>query len=150
MNRIILIGNLTKDLEERTTANGKQVVNGSIAVARQFKREGQPETDFFNFVLFGKNAENAVKYLAKGSKVGLVGSVQNRSWDKPDGTKGYTSDVFVDSIEYLNTRKADGAGSGATKAAAPSAAPTAPAEADDLFAEELEGFEPMDDAELPF
>jgi hypothetical protein len=83
MNKVILIGNLSKDVEKRQTQNGNVVANFSIAVSRTFS----DETDFFNITVWGNQAENCAKYLKKGSKVGIVGALQNRSYEANDGTK---------------------------------------------------------------
>ena len=93
MNRVILIGNLTRDPESRVTQSGLAVCNLNIAVNRRV-RQGQegnaPTADFFRVTTFGKTAENCGRFLAKGRKVGIVGSIQNDNFEAADGTKRYS------------------------------------------------------------
>ena len=109
MNKVMLIGNLTKDPEINTTSSGVSVCSFSIAVSRRFANaEGEREADFFNIVVWRQFAETCHKYLKKGSKVGIVGSIQNRSYTAADGTKRYTTDIVADEVEFLSTNRADG------------------------------------------
>lgn len=101
MNKVILIGNLSKDVEKRETNNGKAVANFSIAVAK-FGGEG---ADFFNVVVWGNQAENCAKYLKKGSKVGIVGSLQNRSYEATDGTKRTITEIVSEQVEFLSPKQ---------------------------------------------
>lgn len=106
MNSINLIGNLTRDPESRTTQSGKQVVTMNIAVNRKFKREGQPEADFFRVIVFDKIAENCMNYLAKGRKIAVTGHVQTGSYEDNNGIKRNTFDVLSSDIQFL-TPKSD-------------------------------------------
>jgi single-strand DNA-binding protein len=109
MNKVMLIGNLTKDPEINTTSSGVSVCSFSIAVSRRYTNgEGERETDFFNIVVWRQSAENCHKYLKKGSKVGIVGSIQNRSYTAADGTKRYTTDIVAEEVEFLSTNRAEG------------------------------------------
>ena len=100
MNSVILIGRLTKDPEVRYIAgNETAVANLSIAVERPFSKE--KKADFFNIVVFGKPAENCEKYLNKGKLVGIQGRIQNETFDKKDGTKGYKTDIVAERVEFL-------------------------------------------------
>lgn len=101
MNKVMLIGNLSKDVEKRETNNGKAVANFSIAVAK-FGGEG---ADFFNVVVWGNQAENCAKYLKKGSKVGIVGSLQNRSYEATDGTKRTITEIVSEQVEFLSPKQ---------------------------------------------
>lgn len=102
MNKVVLIGRLTKDPELRFAAgSGNAVSRFSVAVTRQFKKE---ETDFINCVAFGKTAETISQYLTKGSQIALTGSIRTGSYDAQDGTKRYTTDVAVDSFEFIGSK----------------------------------------------
>lgn len=108
MNKVILIGNLTKDPEITTTTNGISVVRFTLAISRRFTNaEGEREADFINIVAWRGLAENAHKFLKKGSKAGVVGSMQTRTYDAADGTKRYVTEVVADEIEFLNSRSGD-------------------------------------------
>ena len=105
MNKIFLIGNLTRDPELSTTNSGISVCRISIAVSRRFANaDGSRETDFFNVVAWRAIAENCAKYLKKGSKIAVMGSIQNHSYEGTDGTKRYTTDITAEEIEFLSTK----------------------------------------------
>lgn len=103
MNRVILIGNLTRDPELRTTASGVSVCNFSIAVNRRFRnaQTGQQETDYFNVIAWRQLGELCSRYLAKGRKVAVVGSIQTLSYEAKDGSKRMTWDIVADEVEFL-------------------------------------------------
>ena len=106
MNIITLTGNSTKDIELRYSQSGKAVGNGSIAVRRNFKnQDGEYETDFFNFVTFGKQAEIMAEYIRKGDKFGITGNLQNRVWEKDDGQKRYFTEVMVSGFDFPDKPK---------------------------------------------
>lgn len=110
MNKVFLIGNLTRDPELSTTNSGISVCRISIAVSRRFANaDGSRETDFFNVVAWRTIAENCAKYLKKGSKIAVMGSIQNRSYEGNDGNKHYTTDITAEEIEFLST-KGEGTG----------------------------------------
>lgn len=101
MNKCILRGNLTRDVELRTTQSGKQIARFSIAVRRDVKNEdGNYESDFINCIAFGKIAETIDKYFHKGSGIIVLGHIQTGSYEKEDGTKVFTTDIVVESIEF--------------------------------------------------
>ena len=100
MNKFIGIGNLTKAIEIRYTAQGLGIANFTIAVKRD---NGKDETDFINCVGYGKTAELISKYLDKGSKVLIEGKIQTGSYEK-EGKKVYTTDVVVDKVEFLSKK----------------------------------------------
>lgn len=105
MNQVILIGRMTKDMELRYTAGtGKAVGRFTLAVDREFKKEGQPDADFINCLAFDKKAETIANYVKKGHKLGVIGRIQTGTFDKQDGTKGYSTDVMVDKIEFLQPK----------------------------------------------
>ena len=101
INNVVLTGNITKDIELKQTQSGKSVVNISLAVTRRFNKE---ETDFFELQLWGKVAELAEKYLSKGSKIGVVGAIQQQRWEK-DGKKQSKIIINVDQLEFLDNKK---------------------------------------------
>jgi single-strand DNA-binding protein len=102
MNKVHLIGNLTKDVELKTTQSGKQVCRFSIAVNRRFgNADGEKVTDFLNIVVWGKLAENCDKFLSKGKKVCVVGELQNRSWEDDKGVKHVSTEIVADEVEFL-------------------------------------------------
>ncbi len=104
MNRCILIGNLTKDPELRSTPNGVSVCTFSIGVSRRFQNQnGERETDFFNIVVWRKQGENAAKYLRKGSQVAIAGQIQTRSYDGKDGTKKYITEIIAEEVQFLRS-----------------------------------------------
>jgi len=113
MNRCILIGNLTKDPELRSTPNGVSVCSFSIGVSRRFSNQnGERETDFFNIIVWRKQAENAAKYLRKGSQVAVSGQIQNRSYDDKDGNKRYITEIIAEEVQFLRSSSSDGSGGG--------------------------------------
>jgi len=109
MNKVILIGNLTKDPELSTTTTGISVCKMSIAVNRPFKNsEGENEVDFFNIVVWRNQAENCAKFLRKGLKICVVGNIQNRSYEGQDGQKRYVTEIVAENVEFLSPKGSDG------------------------------------------
>ena len=109
MNRVILIGNLANDPESRTTQSGIAQCSFRLAVQRRFKgANGERETDFLPVVCWRQTAEFAQRYLAKGRKVAVEGSIQTRSYDAQDGSKRYVTEIIADSVEAVGGRE-DGA-----------------------------------------
>ena len=107
MNKVILVGNLTKDPELSETPNGIAVCRFAIAVSRDFANaDGTRETDFFNITVWRQLAENCSKYLKKGSKVAVVGQLQNRSYEDKDGNKRSVTDIVASEIEFLTPKNA--------------------------------------------
>lgn len=132
MNKCILIGNLTKDPELTTTSNGIAVCRFTIAVSRRYSNaDGERETDFLNIVVWRSLGENCHKFLKKGSKVGVIGNIQNRSYDATDGSKRYITEIVAEEVEFLSTKSSDEV---ATKAPA----------------EDVAKLQPIDDDGLPF
>ena len=106
MNRVEIIGNLVRDVELNKTSSGVSVAKVSVAVDRRYKdEEGNKITDFFNVVVWRGLAENIAKYCSKGSKVFIAGELQNRSWEKEDGTKAYITEIVASECEFLDTKK---------------------------------------------
>jgi single-strand DNA-binding protein len=106
MNKVMLIGNLTKEPEVRATSTGLKTVSFSMAINDGKDKNGQDQVQYFNLTAFDKQADVIEKYVKKGHKIMVVGRLKNRSWDKPDGTKGYATDITVSELELL-TSKAD-------------------------------------------
>lgn len=106
MNKIILIGNLTRNLELKYTSTNKAVLDTNIAVQRQYSNQnGERETDFINIQVWGKQAENLDKYCGKGSKIAVEGELRVDTYEKNDGSKGYKTYVLVSNVEFLDTKK---------------------------------------------
>ena len=108
MNKVILMGRLTRDPEVRYSGgdNATAVARYSLAVDRRFKRENEPSADFINCVGFGKTAEFAEKYFRKGMRICVVGRIQTGSYTNRDGQKVYTTDVVVEEQEFAESKGA--------------------------------------------
>ena len=105
MNKVFLVGRLTRDPELRYTANNLATMRTAIAVDRQFVREGEERgADFINLVAFGNRAETMKKYLVKGSQIAVDGRIQTGSYDGQDGKKVYTTDVIVENFQFLDSK----------------------------------------------
>ncbi|MDD4351027.1 MAG: single-stranded DNA-binding protein [Clostridia bacterium] len=108
MNKVFLIGNLTRDPELATTNSGISVCKMSIAVSRRFtSSDGTRETDFFNITAWRAVADNCSKFLKKGSKIAVCGSLQTRNYEQ-DGVKKYITDIVADEVEFLSTKSDSG------------------------------------------
>ncbi len=109
LNRVVLVGRLTKDPDLRYTASGVAVANFTIAVNRPFSnQQGEREADFINCVIWRKPAENLANYMGKGSLVGVDGRIQTRSYDNQDGKRVYVTEVVADSVQFLESRNSKG------------------------------------------
>jgi len=138
MNKVILMGRLTKDPDLRyTSANNTAVCSFSIAVDRKFSRQGEErQTDFFNIVAWNKLGEFCSKYFQKGRQVAIVGRIQNRSWEDTEGKKHYVTEIIADEAFFADSKRSD-EGYSKPSGAAESGNP--------------DGFFPLDDSdELPF
>ncbi len=143
MNKVILVGNLTRDPELITTNNGISLCRFSLAVQRRFASgDGEREADFINIVVWRGQADNCYKYLKKGSKAGVVGSIQTRSYDGTDGTKKYSTEVVAEEVEFLSSK---GAANGDDEYEAPASGSKTSGKND-----VVNKFEPIDDDNLPF
>ena len=111
MNKIILMGRLTRDPEMRS-AGSTTVCRYTLAVDRRFRREGEPEADFFNCTAFGKSAEFAEKYFRQGTKILISGRIQSDNYTNKDGQKVYSWQVIVDDQEFAESKNASGAPAG--------------------------------------
>ena len=108
MNKVILMGRLTKDPDVHIN-NDKTVVRFSIAVDRRYKTEGGQAADFPSVVAFGKTAEFISKYFHKGMKIALEGRIQTGDYTDKDGVKHYTTDVIAEAVEFAESKKTDDA-----------------------------------------
>lgn len=105
MNKVILVGNLVRDPELSKTNNGTAVCNFSIAVNRDYTNaDGEKDADFFNITVWRGRAETCGKYLKKGSKVGVVGSLQNRNYEDKDGIIRHVTDIIAETVEFLSSK----------------------------------------------
>ena len=106
MNKVILMGRLTRDPDIRYTEgdNSLAIARYSLAVDRRFKKEGEATADFINCVAFGKSAEFAEKYLKKGIKIAVIGRIQTGSYTNKEGQKVYTTDVVVEEQEFAESK----------------------------------------------
>lgn len=105
INRVVLVGRLTKDPELRYTANGIAVATFTLAVNRPFSnQQGNREADFINIVVWRKQAENAANYLKKGSLAGVDGRIQTRSFDNNEGRRIFMTEVVAESVQFLEPR----------------------------------------------
>ena len=163
MNKVILMGRLTRDVEMRQTPSGVSLARFSIAVNRRFAgRDAQQTADFINCVAWRQTGEFIARYFRKGSMIAVVGSLQSRSWDGQDGKRQYSTEVQVDEAYFTGSRAETGAGGSGYQGnqsynqrgfnnPAPQTAPAnnAPDFADDF---DMDGFSDIDGSEddLPF
>ena len=142
MNKAILIGNLATDPETRTTASGVSVCTFRLAVQRRFaNQQGVREADFLNIVAWRQTAELCARYLSKGRKVAVEGSIQTRSYDAQDGSKRYVTEIVADNVEFRGSPQGERQ-QHADDAPPPPPEPTGFSGSD--------GFTDVDDDELPF
>lgn len=128
LNKVMLLGRLTRDPEIRYTANTNVLVcSFSLAVGRNFKKEGQPDADFINIVAWGKTGEFCSKYFTKGQQVAVCGRLQTRNYDDKDGKKVYVTEVVAEEVHFADSKK-DGASTAVPQ----------------------DGFTAVDDTQLPF
>ncbi|MCL2375444.1 MAG: single-stranded DNA-binding protein [Firmicutes bacterium] len=114
MNKVVMIGNLTRDPELSTTPNGIAVCKFAIAVNRNFANQnGEREADFFNIIAWRNLGESCGKFLTKGKKVAVSGSIQNRQYDDKDGNKKFFTEIVADDVEFLSPRDGGAGGMGA-------------------------------------
>lgn len=148
MNKVFLIGRLSKEIELRFTNNAKAVASTTIAVNRKQKEDGTHETDFINLVVWGSPAENLHKYCKKGSQISVVGRLQIRNYEDKDGIKRYITEVVAEEIQFLDTKKEQTTTNVDTKSTEEQRDPFSE------FAEEIQTEEQtsmsFDESELPF
>ena len=145
MNKVVIIGRLTKDPELKfTPGTGTAVATFTLAVDRRFSKDNQKEADFIPVVVWGKQAESTANYMSKGKLMGVSGRIQTRSYDAKDGTKRYVTEVVAEEVQFLEWGGSNGnkaASSGNYDFGAPSGFQEA------SFGEEMT---PVDDGDIPF
>lgn len=105
INRVVLVGRLTKDPEYRTTPSGVSIANFTLAVNRTFTNaQGEREADFINVVVFRKQAENVSNYLFKGNLAGVDGRLQSRSYENSEGKRVFVTEIVADSVQFLEPK----------------------------------------------
>lgn len=140
MNKAILTGRLTKDPQHRTTPNGVSVTTFAVAVNRRYKDEaGKYQADFINCIAWRATADFVSKYFQKGAGIGIVGSIQSRSYEDKNGNRRYVTEVVAEEVEFAGSKKQ-----------AESKEASYDTNSDDLFGDEIAGFEPLEDPQLPF
>lgn len=162
MNKVFLIGRLTRDPELRYTGSNTAVATFSLAVNRNFTNQsGEREADFINIVVWRKQAENVKNYLSQGSQVAIDGRIQTRSYDDQEGKKRYVTEVVADNVEFLGTKGSNSGNMNVTQnqqpaeptpydfASTPSPAPQTTNVENNPFADFGSSIEISDD-ELPF
>ena len=141
-NKVILIGNLTSDLELKQTQNGISVTSFSIAVGRRKVKDQEPQTDFINCVAWRSTAEFICKYFQKGKSILIVGSLQTRTWEDQNGQKRYVTEVVADEAQFVE-KKSESAGMQSPSQSANSS--------NSPYSVQSVGFEEMtSDEDLPF
>jgi single-strand DNA-binding protein len=148
-NQAIIMGNLTRDPELRNTPSGQQVASFAVATNRVWNNasgERQEAADFHEVVAWGKLAELAAQYLAKGRKVMVVGRLQNQTWEK-DGVKRNRTEIVASDISFLDSRGGEGGGDYSAPASRPAAAPSA---SDDVVIEDLDDESKVNLDDIPF
>lgn len=146
MNKVILVGRLTKDPELRATASGVSVCSFTVACDRRFVRQGEErKADFINCIAWRQTGEFISKYFVKGNRIALEGSIQTRSWQDTEGKNRYATEVVVDQCEFAQSKSEGGA----------SVAPAGnsglyPVEAEAPAAGDIDGFMPIEEDDLPF
>ncbi len=105
MNKVVLIGNISTDIQLRYTQSNMAVATFNLALNRPKKQDGTQGADFPNIVVWGKQAENINKYLKKGSKLALEGRIQTRNYDDQNGNKRYVTEVVAENVQFLDSKK---------------------------------------------
>lgn len=132
MNKVILVGRLAKDPELRTTSSGVSVCTFTLAVTRRYADgQGNRQADFIPIVVWRQQADACHKYLTKGKQAAVAGEIQTRSYDAQDGTKRYVTEIIAEQVEFLTPKSAQSGAAPAQSGAG-------------------DGFEEIDDDELPF
>ncbi|MDK6296529.1 single-stranded DNA-binding protein [Staphylococcus caprae] len=144
LNRVVLVGRLTKDPEFRTTPSGVEVATFTLAVNRTFTNaQGEREADFINVVVFRKQAKNVNDYLSKGSLAGVDGRVQSRNYENNEGRRVFVTEVVADSVQFLDSKGSNQQNSQSQQQRGQAPAGNNPFENDN-------GIDDIDDSTLPF
>ena len=107
MNKVFLIGRLSRDPELRHTTSGTAVCQINVAISRPVAQGSEPQTDFINVVIWNRTAENVARYLSKGRQIAVEGSIQTRSYDDQNGVRRFVTEVIASQITFLESRKTD-------------------------------------------
>ncbi len=149
MNKVVLMGRLTRDPEVRYSQSGDSplaIARFTLAVDRRFKREGEPTADFISCVAFGRQAEHAEKYYHQGIKIVISGRIQTGSYTNKDGVKVYTTEVVVEEQEFAESKSASDANRSSYSGGDSEPSPTPESDVGDGFMNIPDGI----DEELPF
>ena len=103
MNKVFLIGKLSRDPELRHTTSGTAVCQINVAISRPVSQGSEPQTDFINVVVWNKQAENVARYLSKGRQVAIEGRIQTRNYDNAEGKRTYVTEVIASNVEFLGS-----------------------------------------------
>lgn len=143
MNKVVLIGRLTKDPELRYTPGaGTAVTTITLAIDRRFSKDGQKEADFIPVVIWGKQAESTAQYITKGKLIGVAGRIQTRSYDAKDGTKRYVTEVVAEEVKFIEW--GDGPRGGNNNFKSNNDMPASD------FGQGFEDMTPVDEGDIPF
>ena len=144
MNKVTLIGRLTKDPELKYTPGaGTAVTTFTIAVDRRFTKDGQKEADFIPVVVWGKQAESTAQYVTKGKLIGVAGRIQVRTYDAKDGSKRYVTEVIADEVQFLEWGDGPRGGSGPKQG-------RNDVDSGNDFGSGFEDMTPVDEGDIPF
>ena len=144
MNKVILVGRLTKDPELRATTSGISVCSFTVACDRRFVKAGEErKADFINCIAWRQSAEAIAKYFVKGNRIALEGSIQTRTWQDNEGKNRYATEVVVEQWEFAQSKGEGGATASSNSGLYP-VEPEAPAMGD------IDGFMPIEEDDLPF
>lgn len=136
MNKVVIIGRLTKDPELKyTPGNGTAVTQITVAVERRYKKDGQQEADFIPVVIWGKAAESTAQYTEKGRLIGISGRIQTRSYEAKDGGKRYVTELVAEEVKFLEFAKKSGDASYTSG---------------EDYGSSYEDMTPIDDGDIPF
>ena len=151
-NKITLMGNLTRDIEMRTTPSGQTVANFSLAVSRSWKNqngEAQEQTSFINCVAWGKPGEIIAQYTKKGDALLVSGRLDQRSYDDKDGNKRQAVEVNVEDFNFIGGGRGDGGGGSNSSSSSNSSYSQPAKKTDDVVIEDIDD-KPIDLSEIPF
>jgi len=140
MNKVVLIGRLTKDPELKyTPGSGTAVTTITLAVDRRFSKEAQKEADFIPVVIWGKSAESTAQYMSKGKLIGIAGRIQTRSYEAKDGGRRYVTEVVAEEIQFLEWGAKNSSNEGDSNG-----------KDDAGYGTSFEDMTPIDDGDIPF
>ncbi len=146
MNKVILVGRLTKDPELRATSSGVNVCSFTIACDRRFVKQGEErKADFINCIAWRQAGESISKYFAKGHRIAVEGSIQTRTWQDNEGKNRYTMEVVVDGWEFAQSKNEGGSWNAPSQSEAYSEIGNASSSMGDI-----DGFMPIEEEDLPF